>query len=145
MPITAEETKDFDLLSTFMRGNGIVRLCSGGYDTSGIDMRSAIESFPGFYVLVKDSDSPVGFVAFNPPCGHSCQFHLCLRTRGKKTVEAVKSSFAVAKSFGFTEFVALYPSFRRSIDRLLDTLGFSAAEDDFNHPIPYTRRTLIIQ
>ncbi len=74
---------------------------------------------------VVDDGTPVGFTALIPIGSNDYDLHLCLKTRGNKTKEAVSRTIDFAKYYlGAKSLVAIYGSISRSVTILCDHFGF---------------------
>lgn len=130
--MTLTRTKDESLIMSFMRGPGIIRRCTGGFDRPA-NQSELIANDKNTFLIAQDGDVKAGFVCLFPISETGYAIHLCLRTVGQKTKEIVKMAFEYAKTFlGAESIYAIYPQSARAVAKLCQYFGFVNDEE-----IPY--------
>lgn len=122
-------SKDPNVILKFVRGQGILRKCSGGAKIESMaNLGEFIKSSKAiFLVAIEDNTKGLGFVMLNPEGSDAYSIHLCLRTVGPKTKKIVALAINYAQLvLGAFEIHAVYPSAYRACSQLSKYLGFRA-------------------
>ncbi len=131
------ESRDTDLILSFMKGDGIVRRCLGGWSFPDLNLREFVEESPARFLVAYEGDKPWGFVTLNEEFPGAMSIHLCLKTIGGKTRVFFRLALDYAKNLGATVILAAYPESYRGTKKLLSEFGFYDAEPMFDAPCPY--------
>lgn len=119
-------TKNPDEVLMFIRGDGLLRKCAGGYDVDRDALKKWIaESKAVFLIASENGTRGLGFVMLNPEKNGAYSIHLCLRTVGEKSKRIVALAINYAKYvLGAIELDAVYPSKHKAVKRMAMNFGF---------------------
>lgn len=118
---------DPNCIASYVKGNGIRRLCANGEDISLDEAIRRIQEIDSSYVEVSEDGNKLGLVIFTPTGEHDGVFsiHLCLRSRGEKTFRAVTGAIEYARrNCGARFLIAAIPDGRESCHKLSEDIGF---------------------
>ena len=138
--MTLTRTDNPEEIKSFLKGDGIRKLASGSAyrQTSNSDIDRTVKDNSNVLLMVEDSGIKLGWIAFlYSGVQGMYAIHVCLKTLGNKTKQAIQKAINYIKLFGASEIIAVYPKTRESLNRLTDVLGFKLDVDSldrFSYP-----------
>ncbi len=146
--INIERTKDLNVFMSFLRGKGVERLCMGSSPTKIQDkqIEESLKDDHNQILIIKDGEKKVGWVAFVFLGGTAYSIHVCLRTIGRKTRDAIALALKYMKIVEHASHIyAVYPKDREAVARLANHLGFQEDQVAFKHLAYPSFKPLICQ
>lgn len=117
-------TKDFDTLRTFVKGEGIIRLCSGGLDNHP-SVDDIFKDPANTFLLAEKDSEKVGFICLSDFGGGGYAMHLVLRTRGQSTKDITAMAIDYAKQkLDATHIYGIYRKGARAAEALCNHFKF---------------------
>ena len=124
--LTLEKTEDLGYISSVLNTPGMGRLCNAGKKADGSTIEERIREDSHTFLMVKDSEKPVGFVSFTRiPDTESAYIHVALYTRGAETLNAIVKAMDYAKEqMKLKDVQAIFPEWRSAVNDLAEKTGF---------------------
>ncbi len=118
-------SKDPNVILKFLKGDAVLKKCSGGLPVKREDLPSLITKTKGIFLIAHEDTKGLGFIFLNPEQNGAYSIHICVRTIGEKTKKIFGLGIAYAQYVLFaSEVDAVFPKSYRACALLANSFGF---------------------